>query len=180
MLKIAALVLASAAGSLSAAAAADTSDTLDSNAPWWERVTVTMNGDGKAQACRYETSLAPTAPEKCDVDSSDAAKISKGSSKGEVTRITFERRFTPGEAPMKPNLSAGDTLLGGQIISLAIDAKGSVKHCKVVATSGSVRPAYGCDEASAEKFKASLGDPAATPRQGYMTIIVYGHSEHMV
>lgn len=180
MLKIAALLLASAAGSLAAAATTSSASTLMSNAPWWEKVTVTMGGDGNPSSCRYETSLKPSATETCDVAGSEAATVRKASAGGgEVMRITFERRFTPGAAPVKPDLAPGDTLLGGQIMALAIDGQGQVKGCKVVALSGSLRPEYGCDDASAERFQASLGGAQAAERQGYMTIIVYGHSEHM-
>jgi hypothetical protein len=201
VLKIAALVLASAAGvagagaaaptpaphatvsrSASAAAPADSSDTLVSAAPWWEKVTVTLDGDGKPEACLYQTSLSPAKSEKCDVGADQAAAASKASeSHGEITRITFERRFTPGAAPQQPKLQIGDTLLGGQMMALAIDAKGAVKGCRVVAASGAMRPEYNCDDAQAEKFKASYipGGKEAPDREGYMTILVYGHSEHM-
>jgi hypothetical protein len=48
-----------------------------------------------------------------------------------------------------------------------------------------MRPTYSCDDAAAEKFQASLSSggahkAASAEREGYMTIIVYGHSEHMV
>ena len=43
MLKIAALVLA--------AASATQTPALKSGTPWWEKVTVTLTGDGKAQSC---------------------------------------------------------------------------------------------------------------------------------
>jgi len=180
--KIAALILASAAGALGAAASASTTSTLVSNAPWWERITVTLSGDGKPQACRYETSLKPTDAEDCDAASSPVATATKASeTKGEVTRITFERRFDPGAAPAKPNLQAGDTLLGGEMMALAIDPKGSVKDCRVVSASGEMRPEYSCDDASAERFQASIGGARKeAERDGYMTILVYGHSEHMV
>ena len=181
MRKIAALVLASAAGTLAAAASASSPSTLVSNAPWWERITVTLSGDGTAEACRYETSLTP-ASSACDVAATPAAMASSESqSKGEVTRITFERRFSPGEAPAKPDLKPGDTLLGGQVLALAIDPKGAVKDCRIVAASGAMRPDYSCDDAAAERFQASVGGAKApAAREGYMTVIVYGHSEHMV
>jgi hypothetical protein len=195
VLKIAALVLASVAGvaaaaaptatvsrSASAAASADSSSTLVSAAPWWEKVTVTMDGNGKPEACSYQTSINPAKAEDCDVGSEQAAMATKESAqRGELTRITFERRFTPGEAPGKPDLHVGDTLLGGQVMALAIDARGAVKNCKIVAASGAMRPEYGCDDASAEKFQASYGagKKQAPEREGYMTILVYGHSEHM-
>lgn len=185
MLKLAALLVASAAvlGATGATAttSADASDALVSSSAWWEKVTVTMDGDGTPEACLYESSLSPTKPESCDVDSSQASLARHAnSSKGEVTRITFERRFNPGEAPKKPDLQIGDTLLGGQVMSLAIDHAGAVKNCEVVAASGAMRPEYNCDDAQAEKFQASVGSAQAEHRQGYMTILVYGHSEHMV
>jgi hypothetical protein len=181
VLKIAALVLASATVALGAAASADSTDTLVSNSPWWEKVTVTLDGNGSPEACRYETSLKAGSTEACDVDSGPAAMVSKASSsKGEVTRITFERRFDPGAAPPKVNLANGDTLLGGQMMALAIDPHGAVKGCQVVAKSGSMQPAYSCDDATAERFQASVGGAHKTERDGYMTILVYGHSEHMV
>ncbi|HEY8435397.1 MAG TPA: hypothetical protein VIK68_12430 [Sphingomicrobium sp.] len=182
MRKIAALILASAAGALGVAASASTPSTLVSNAPWWEKITVTLGGDGNAEACRYETSLKQ-APEACDVASNAAAVASKASdSKGEVTRITFERRFTPGAAPAKPQLAPGDTLLGGEMMALAIDGRGSVKDCRVVSAAGAMKPEYSCDDAQAERFQASYGAARkdAPDREGYMTILVYGHSEHMV
>lgn len=181
MRKFAALVLASAAGVLAAAASASSTETLVSSAPWWEKVTVTIDGNGKPEACKYETSLKPTNAEACDVSSSQAAVAHKAAdSKGEFTRITFERRFDPGAAPPKANLQTGDTLLGGQMMALAIDAKGAVKNCRIVAASGSMRPGYSCDDAAAERFQASVGGAQKAERQAYMTIIVYGHSEHMV
>ena len=180
---IAALILASAAGAAAAAAAVPTSssDTLLSSSPWWERVTVTLDGNGNAEACTYETSLNGDT-QNCDVDSKQAASATHASaSKGEVTRITFERRFNPGSAPAKPDMKAGDTLLGGQIMALAIDPHGAVKDCHVVAASGAMRPEYSCDDATAERFQASVGGAQkAQQREGYMTILVYGHSEHMV
>lgn len=180
MRKIAALILASAAGALGAAASASTTSTLVSNAPWWERITVTLSGDGNPEACRYETSLK-TAADDCDVASNEAAMVNKASeNKAEVTRITFERRFTPGAAPAKPNLQTGDTLLGGEMMALAIDSKGAVKDCKMVAQSGEMRPEYSCDDATGERFQASYGVKDAPAREGYMTILVYGHREHMV
>lgn len=179
---IAALILASAAGAAAAAAAVPTSssDTLLSSSPWWEKVTVTIAGDGKTQGCRYESSLQPNAGKSCDVASSPGDISKSSGSKEEYTRITFERRFTPGALPTKADLQTGDTLLGGQVMALAIDARGHVNNCKIVAASGDMRPEYGCDEATAERFNASVGGAHAPAREGYMTILVYGHSEHMV
>jgi hypothetical protein len=179
---IAALILASAAIGATASATQPkppSSDTLLSNSPWWEKITVTMSGDGKAQSCLYESSLKPDAATSCDVDASPASvSDSSPGAKDEYTKITFERRFTPGAAPAKAGLQAGDTLLGGQMMALAIDPHGAVKGCKIVAKSGDVQPEYGCAEATAERFDASAA--RGPERDGYMTILVYGHSEHMV
>jgi hypothetical protein len=182
----AAFALASAAtlapaAQVSSATASHNAATLDSTAPWWERVTVTITGDGQAQGCRFETSLQPGAGKACDVVASAgaAAKLSTSGAKDQYTRITFERRFNPGWQPDANEAPAGDLLLGRQVMSLAIGARGTVEGCQIVATSGDMRPEYGCKEASAERFQASA--PAGSPkRQGYMTILVYGHSEHVV
>jgi hypothetical protein len=180
---IAALILASAAIGATASATQpkpSSNDTLLSNSPWWEKITVTIAGNGKAQSCLYESSLKP-ASTSCDVDASPATASDAHSSpaaKDEFTRITFERRFTPGAAPAKAGLQAGDTLLGGQMLALAINPHGAVEGCKIVAKSGDVQPEYGCAEATAERFDASA--TRGPERDGYMTILVYGHSEHMV
>jgi hypothetical protein len=174
---IAALALASAA---SAAAAASQPQTLVSNAPWWEKVTVTVAGDGNPQACRFESSLK-AGSDDCEVVGTAAGASEGSGSKGEYTRITFERRFSPGRVPDAGNLQPGDTLLGRQVMALAIDGSGAVKGCEIVAQSGDMAPEYGCKEAAAERFQASATtDGKAAPRAAYMTIIVYGHAEHIV
>jgi hypothetical protein len=155
---------------------------LNSTTPWWERVTVLVADDGQAQSCRYESSLQPNGGKDCSVENSPAAmtKTSAGA-KDQFTRLTFERRFSPGAKPEVQALQPGETLLGARVMALAIDAKGEVKQCQVVATSGSVTPQYGCDDLSAERFEASVSGPhSSAPREGYMSIIVYGHSEHVV
>jgi hypothetical protein len=176
----AALALASAT-SLAAAATIDVS-TLNSSAPWWERVTVTISGDGQPKNCRFESSLQPGSAQNCDVVSSEgaSAKLSASGSKDQYTRITFERRFSPGAQPVAADPPTGDMLLGQQVMALAIGSKGKVEGCRIVATSGDMKPDYGCKEASAERFQAGAHTTAGTTRQGYMTIIVYGHSEHVV
>jgi hypothetical protein len=173
---IAALALASA----SAPSPAPTSTTpLTSTASWWERVTVNITDDGKTHSCQYVTSLQPAAAQNCTASNSASASALGG--KDQYTSITFERRFTPGATPQLESLQPGERLLGGQVMALAIDARGAVKNCRVVATSGAVTPQYGCNEAQAERFQASASDTARTPeREGYLSIIVYGHAEHEV
>jgi len=157
--------------------------TLTSTGSWWERVTVLVSDNGETQSCRYESSFKTGGgQESCSVDGASAtvAKGDAAGAKAEFTRITFERRFTPGAKPDMA-LQPGETLLGGRLLSLAIDGKGAVKNCQVVASSGSVTPQYGCDDLQAERFEASVGGAnATTAREGYMSIIVYGHSEHAV
>lgn len=162
------------------------SATLTSSVPWWERVTVTVSDDGKTQSCRYESSLKPQAPHDCDVVESEASAATSrdaAGAKDQYTRITFERRFSPGTRPNMDALQPGEVLLGGQTLALAIDPRGAVKDCKVVQRSGSMPPQYGCNEAATERFEASAARPAHTAsatREGYMTVLVYGHSEHVV
>jgi len=154
---------------------------LSSTAPWWEKVTVTIAGDGKSNSCKYETSISPDASKDCDVVG-DAKSLGAGgpTAKNEFTRLTFERRFNPGAMPVDAALQTGDTLLGRQVMSLAIDAAGKVSGCHVVATSGDVTPAYGCDDAKGEHFEASAVRTRTEARVGDMTVLVYGHEEHVV
>lgn len=170
MLTVAALVLAAAAAAPSTAL---------SIAAWWEKITVTVAGDGKPQSCKYESSLRTTGRNNCEVVGS-ASGAAGGPAEAQFTRITFERRFSPGETPpAEARLELGEKLLGQQIMALAIDAAGAVKGCEVVAVSGELTPDYGCDEARAERFEVAAGQSAGGPRQGFLTILVYGHEEEL-
>ncbi len=153
---------------------------LVASMPWWEKLTVTLAGDGQAQGCLYESSLDPGATSQCDVDNSDPGTADATGAKSDLTRITFERRFTPGANPDSDAVSPGDKLLGSQVMALAINPAGRVAGCRIVARSGAMTPDYGCPEASAERFKASARAGPAVTHQAYMTIIVYGHNEHLV
>ena len=158
---------------------------LTSSVPWWERITVTVSDDGNTRSCRYESSLKPRDSTSCDVVGSGGASVRSAAASGakdQYTRITFERRFSPGAKPNMEALQPGEVLLGGQMLALAIDAKGAVTDCKIVQRSGTLPPQYGCDEAAAEKFEASASSlhALAPMREGYMTVLVYGHSEHVV
>src|SRR5699024_2043097 len=112
----------------------------------------------------------------CDVDDTDADHV-KAPSKGEITKITFERRFNPGAAPVVDAMQIGDKLLGKQVMALAIDRTGKVSGCKIIDIPGDLPPAYGCDEASSEQYQRSS---QADVRRGFMTILIYGHSENVV
>ena len=164
---------------LAAAAASTTtaSPTLDPTAPWWEKVTVTMTGDGNPQSCRYQSSRLPAGAQECEVEG-DAHAVQASGSVDEVTSITFERRFSPGARPDKGDVQPGDTLLGGQVMALAIDSSGAVRGCEIVATGGSMTPDYGCAQAKAEKFEASAPTGEA-PRRAYLTVLVYAHAENL-
>lgn len=161
------------------APALNADDALMSGTPWWEKITVTIGGDGQSQ-CRFESSLGPDKAQDCQVAGSRAAMGEQTGAKDQYTRITFERRFTPGAQPASGELELGDRLLGRQVMALAIDAGGTVKGCRIVAASGAMTPDYGCAEASVERFQASARDAGGTAREGTMTILVYGHAEHVV
>ena len=176
MLALAAFILA--------ASSPTSSPALTSTAPWWEKFTFTMTGDGTQQACQYATNLPVAGAPGCgDDESDDAGKSGAGvqaaSSPGAgYTKITIERRFTPA-TPEPVKLETGDTLLGEQVLSLAIDGTGAVRSCTIVGKSGEMRPPYGCEEARTEKFEANA---RSTPqlRHGFMTVLVYGHEEYPV
>lgn len=176
MLGLAALILASASANVSPA--------LTSAAPWWEKVTFTITGDGAQQSCNYESSLAFAGAQGCgdsgEEDSSSSMAHSASSSDGSYTKITVERRFTPAAAPERVSLQPGDTLLGGQVMAIAINGNGAVSSCRIVGASGDMRPPYGCDEARAERFEASAGRASGQIRHAYMTVLVYGHEEYPV
>ena len=73
---IAALALISAGGVAAATTASalktPSAGALLPNSPWWEKVTVTIAGNGKPQSCRYESSRKPNDAQQCDVVSSQA------------------------------------------------------------------------------------------------------------
>ncbi len=165
----------------SGAASGEASPSLMSHSPWWETVTVTIAGDGQPRGCEYRTSLQPDASKACDVVGSAAGMSPAGASKEQITRLTFERRFRPAVGGLaEDKLPTGDTLLGSQVLALAIDASGAVAGCKIVAATGDLTPDYGCKEAASEQFDAAAVDAPGGTRTGYMSILVYGHSEELV
>jgi hypothetical protein len=164
------------------AAAANPTPALASTAPWWEKFTFTFSGDGAQQSCRYQTSMpTPAAAQACeaDDDSSSPPRHEASAVNGTYTKITIERRYTPGLEPEPVKLETGDTLLGGQIMALAIDGNGAVKSCEVVGRSGEVQTPYGCENAKGERFQA-LSSRLPQLRHGYITVLVYGHDEYPV
>ena len=158
------------------------------NAAWWEKGSIKMTGDGEAQSCQYTTSRAVKSDgADCKVEgassvAAQAASSPKSSSnKDATTTITFERRFTPGTAaPGEDQLGTGEKLLGKEVMALAIDHAGKVSGCRVVDTTGDTGVAYGCDEAKGETFETAAAATAGEHRLGFMTILVYGHNEHVV
>lgn len=149
---------------------------LSATAPWWERLVLTLGEKGETRACQYETSLEPGKRQPCEVEG--AAEDSAGLPE-QVTRITFERRFSPAASLADAEVKPGDKMLGKSVLALAIDGDGKVRGCKVVVTGG-VRPDYGCAEAQAEKFEASAGASEVATRVATLTILVYAHEENQV
>ena len=149
---------------------------LSASAPWWEKLVVTVGEAGETHACQYETSLEPGRRQPCEVEGSGEAAAGVPE---QVTRITFERRFSPVASMADAELKAGDNLLGKSVLALAIDGAGRVMGCKVVATGGA-KPDYGCAEARAEKFEASATTAATPTRVATLTILVYAHAENQV
>jgi len=164
---------------LAVAATAPQAPSLYDSVPWWDKITMVMDSNGQEKACTYETSLSPSQSSGCETEDSGASGKTAKTPNGVVTKVTFERRFNPGERPEPGRLQPGDTLLGRQLIHLTIDGSGAVKSCRVVDVSGEV-PDYGCKEAQTETFAltpASVSSEAL--QQGFMTILVYGHAEQV-
>lgn len=150
---------------------------LDSSTPWWERITVTVDDKGEQQRCQYETSVAAGAT-SCDEDMAASIGSGKGGKSGTYSKVTFERRFSPGARLDGGTLRPGDTLLGRQVMYLTFDASGAVDSCKVVAATGQMEFSYDCDAARKEEFRAraSAGEDK---RQAFLTVLAYGHNEHI-
>lgn len=163
-----------------ALAAANPSPMLEAATPWWERITVTVDDQGTQQSCKYQSSLAPGGAEACAKDI--ASTIETGSAKGGpgvLSKLTFERRFSPGAKLDSGRLQTGDKLLGQQVMFLTIGGDGAIESCLVVGTSGDLLPAYGCAEAKSEQFRVQASARTTTARQAFMTITVYGHTENI-
>ena len=152
---------------------------LDSSVAWWERITVTVDDKGKQHSCHYEASLSGEGVRVCD--KAMAASIEAGSSgqAGVFSKVTFERRFSPGGQLDSGQLKPGDTLLGRQVMFLTFDGAGAVSSCKVVAVSGDAPPTYNCDEAKKEQFRALASADTGGARQAFLTILAYGHTEQI-
>lgn len=162
-----------------AAASPAPSPELSATAPWWEKIVMTLDEKGTERACSYESSLTPEQSGGCESEPpAAAASVGVDAPAGVFTKLTFERRFSPGNRPDMGNLQPGDTLLGGQIIALSIDGAGEVTGCRVVASSGDMET-YGCDEAKAEKFVVRKESASAATSEAFMTILVYGHMEQV-
>jgi len=109
---------------LAAAPAVPSASTL-SLTPWWEKVTVTMTDDGKAQGCRYESSATGSPNKDCKVVGASIG-AQAAPSHDQYATITFERRFDPGGAPPADAvMQKGDKLLGRQVMALAAIARSS-------------------------------------------------------
>ena len=161
-----------------ALAASTPSPVLEASVPWWERITVTVDDKGEQQSCRYEASHAPAGAKTCDEATAASVGASGKSPQGRYSKVTFERRFSPGGQLDSGQLGPGDTLLGRKVMFLTIDANGSIESCKVVASTGDLAFQYNCDEARKEQFRvAASAEPGA--HQAFMTILAYGHTEQI-
>ncbi len=158
---------------------ADDGDVLDSSVAWWEKITVTVDDKGKQHSCHYEASLSGEGAKVCDKEMANSVEAGSSGQAGVFSKVTFERRFSPGSRVDNGQLQPGDTLLGRQVMFLTFDANGAVETCKVVATSGDAPPTYNCNEARKEQFRAQMSADAGA-RQAFMTILAYGHTEEIV
>ena len=146
-----------------------------------------VSGDGSVSVYEFTpmTFISPDSirarRSECDATSSPAkATKASMSNAGVQTKITFERRFTPGAMPASKSLEPGDTLIGGLMMMVAFDQNGAVRGCSVLAETGEARPDYGCDEVRAERFQASVGGASQNSQLGVLTVLVYGHEEEVV
>ena len=146
---------------------------------WWEKITIRMTGGGEAQGCQYQTNRPTAEKPDCKVVGGNLSAQPASTSDG-YSAITFERRFNLGEAPGDSAIQQGEKLLGKKVMALVIDNAGKVSGCRVVDLSGDTGLSYGCEEAATEQFAANGAAPTARDRHGFMTILAYGHNEHVV
>jgi hypothetical protein len=184
LLSLIALALAAAAPSPAPEAPSPTPQApaaaLEASAPWWERITMTIDDHGKQQSCKYDSSLSLKPAEACQVDTSFRPTASDaGDVTGQYTKLTFERRFSPGARPDSGQLQPGDKRLAHEVMFLTIGSDGSVEGCRVVASSGDRPPEYGCEEARSERFEAQGSVASGAARHAFMTVLVYGHNEQL-
>ena len=152
---------------------------LEASVPWWERITVTVDDKGTQQSCKYQSSLSAKGAETCDKDMASSVASPKSEGSGAFSKLTFERRFSPGGKLDNLRLETGDKLLGQQVMFLTIAADGSIQSCRIVGTSGDMLPSYGCEEAKSEQFRVRGSAPTEAPHQAFMTIRVFGHQEQI-
>ena len=146
---------------------------------WWEKITIRMTGAGEAQGCQYQTNRPAASGADCKVIGGSMSAQPASTSDG-YTAITFERRFNPGEAPGDSAIQQGEKLLGKKVMALVIDNAGKVSGCRVVDLSGDTGLSYGCEDAATEQFAATGAPATARDRHGFLTILAYGHNEHVV
>jgi len=160
-----------------ALAAATPSPALEASVPWWEKVTVTVDDKGKERSCLYESSLSSAGAEACDEGTAEDVNTAGSGKSGLYSTVTFERRFSPGRLDSR-RVQPGDKLIGRNVMFLTIDAEGAIASCHVVSTSGDEPPDYGCEDARKEQFQAQASAEGGA-RQAFMTILAYGHTEHL-
>ena len=160
-----------------ALAAANPSPVLEASVPWWERITVTVDDKGKQQSCHYQISLSPAGTKACNDEMAASVGTSGGGPAGQYSKVTFERRFSPGRQLDSGRLQPGDQLLGRQVMFLTINAEGAIETCHVVAATGDMAFQYDCDAARKEQFRMTCTGSGA--QQGFMTVLAYGHTEQM-
>lgn len=162
---------------VAALAASTSTPALETSVPWWEKVTVTVDEKGERQSCRYEASQSPTGATTCNKEMVDSLPAGQGEP-GRFSKFTFERRFSPGAQLDSGKLQPGDVLLGRKVLFLTFDTDGSLQSCKVMAATGDMSFQYDCQEAKKEQFQVQ-GSAGVSPRQAFMTVLAYGHSEHI-
>ena len=151
---------------------------LESSVPWWEKITVTVDDKGKQHSCHYEASLSGGGAKTCGKEMADSVEAGSSGQAGVLSKVTFERRFSPGGQLDSGRLQPGDTLLGRQVMFLTFDSAGAIASCKVMETSGDAPPTYNCDQARKEQFRAQASTEPNT-RQAFLTILAYGHTEEI-
>jgi len=147
---------------LAAALAASTpSPALETSVPWWERITVTVDDKGKQQSCLYETNLSAAGGEACGEAMASTVPGSGKTPTGLYSKLTFERRFSPGGQLDAGKLQPGDTLIGRQVMFLTSTPRAPSQAARWSRSRATRRPTM----AATRRRRSSSGSRRAPPRR---------------
>jgi TonB family protein len=133
--------------------------------PWVSRMVISFGPNGRASSCRMELEGAMKPPAGtpalgCPPAALQVPAPGVDDQAGPTATLVTETRFEVGSASPPP-LVPGGTVVISQVLSLAIDASGTLTSCKIVATSPAGSNPDACS--SVGKYYEPRKGPDGTP-----------------